>query len=111
MPMTKAPNKSKIDAFIALPDAEKNRIVKEIEAETPQERLARSRPLNARERALWRKFKSKMGRPRIGGGAQTISLTVERQLLKKADVYARQHGISRAKLVARGLQAVMGSAA
>jgi hypothetical protein len=32
-------------------------------------------------------------------------------LLKKADAYAKRHGISRAKLVAQGLQAVIGSAA
>lgn len=103
--------KSVIDEFIALPDSEKERIYQEIEAETPEEMLARSRPLNARERAQWRRFKSKIGRPKIGKGAKTISLTVEKGLLKQADAYAKRHGISRAKLVAQGLQAVIGSAA
>lgn len=108
--MKKAP-KSDIEEFIALPDAEKERIVREIESETPRQRLARSRPLNSRERAQWRRFKAKMGRPKVGKGAKTISLTVERGLLKKADAYAKRLGISRAGLVAQALQTILGSAA
>jgi hypothetical protein len=103
--------KSVIDRFIAMPDAEKDRIYDRIDAESALHRLARSRPLMARERKQWRRFKAKMGRPRIGKGTKTISLTVERDLLRKADAYARQHGISRARLVAQGLLAVMGTAA
>jgi hypothetical protein len=105
------PHKSDIDEFIALPDAEKERIVAEIEAETPERRLARSRPLNATERKQWQRFKAKMGRPRVGKGAKTISLTVERELLRQADTYARRHGISRAALFAKGLRALMSAAA
>jgi len=52
-----------------------------------------------------------MGRPKVGKGAKTISLTVEQDLLKRADSYAKLHGISRAKLVAQGLRAILGSAA
>jgi hypothetical protein len=103
--------KSVIDEFIALPDSEKERIYQEIEAESPEERIARSRPLNARERRQWQRFKNKIGRPKVGNGAKTISLTVEKGLLKKADAYAKRHGMSRAKLVAAGLNAVLGSAA
>jgi hypothetical protein len=103
--------KSDIEEFMALPDAEKERIVKRIEAETAEESIARSRPLNAREKRQWRRFKAKMGRPKVGKGAKTISLTVEKNLLKQADEYAKRHEISRAKLVAQGIQAVIGSAA
>jgi len=103
--------KSAIDDFIALPHSEKELIVREIEAQTPSERLARSRPLNAQERRQWRRFKNKLGRPRVGKGAKTISLTVEKELLTEADAYAKRHGISRAKLIAQGLRAVLGSAA
>ena len=103
--------RSDIDEFISLPDAEKERIVAEIEAESPEQRLARSRPLNARERARWQRFKAKAGRPRVGQGAKTISLTVERDLLKRADAYAKRHGMSRSRLVAEGLRAILGSAA
>jgi hypothetical protein len=105
------PKKSDIEKFIALPDSEKERIVRQIEAETPRDRLSRSRPLNAAERRQWKRFKGKMGRPKVGKGAKTISLTAEKDLLDQADAYAKEHGISRAKLVAQGLQTVIGSAA
>src|SRR5437763_2853734 len=103
--------KSDIEEFIALPDAEKKRMIREIESETVEQSIARSRPLNARERKQWRRFKAKMGRPQVGKGAKTISLTVERELLKRADAYAKRHGMSRARLVAEGLRAVIGRAA
>jgi hypothetical protein len=106
---------SVIDAFIALPDEEKERIYQEIDAESPEESLARSRPLNASERRQWQRFKARakanMGRPKVGQGAKTISLTVEKTLLKEADAYARKHGMSRAQLVAQGLRAILGKAA
>ncbi len=109
--MKKLKKKSAIEDFIALPDSEKERIYNELEAESPEDRLANSRPLNARERRQWQRFKAKMGRPKVGKGAKTISLTVEKSLLKQADAYAKRHGISRAKLVAQGLHAIIGSAA
>jgi hypothetical protein len=107
----KKPRKSKIDAFIALSDTAKNRVVKKLEAETPAERLSRSRPLSAAERKQYRRFKAKIGRPPVGKGARTISLTVERELLEQADAYAKRHGLTRAKLVAQGLKTILGSAA
>ena len=72
--MTKRKKMSDIEEFIVLPDSEKERIFQELEAETPEETLARSRPLNARERRQWRKFKAKakMGRPKIGKGAKIV---------------------------------------
>ena len=103
--------KSSIEEFIALPDSQKERIYRELDSESAEESLARSRPLSARERAQWRRFMKKMGRPKIGQGAKTISLTVEKALLRRADAYAKQHGMSRARLVAQGLQAILNSAA
>jgi hypothetical protein len=102
---------SNVEAFIALPDEEKERIYQELDAEAVEDRIDRSRPLNAREQRQWKRFKAKMGRPKIGKGAKTISLTVERELLKEADAYAKQHRISRAELVAKGLRSILGSAA
>jgi hypothetical protein len=92
--------KSAIDQFIALPDAEKERIARQFDSETVEQSIARLRPLNAAERRQWGRFKAKAGRPKIGRGAKTISLTVERGLLQRADAYAKLHGISRARLFA-----------
>jgi hypothetical protein len=103
--------KSDIEEFVAMSAAEKQHVFTKLDAETPEQSLARSRPLNASERRQWRRFKAKMGRPKIGKGAKTISLTMEKDLLKQADAYAKRHKISRAQLVAKGLKAILGSAA
>jgi hypothetical protein len=85
--------------FEKLPEAEKEAYIAEIDAETPEQRLARSRPLNARERAQWRATKNKMGRPKFGkNGTKIVSVTVEKGLLKQADAYARQKGLKRSEL-------------
>jgi hypothetical protein len=96
--------------FVALSNAEKERIFQDIEKQDPSERLAQSRPLNARERARWQPFKKKMGRPRVGKGAKLISVTVEKGLLERADAYAKEHGLKRAQMIAQGLLRVIGEA-
>ena len=52
----------------------------------------------------------KRGRPRKGAGAKVISVSVERGLLERSDALAKQLGIARAALIARGLRAVLGAA-
>ena len=100
-----------IRQFEDLPKSEKDRIAREIEAETPQQRLARSRPLNASERAQWRRFKKKPGRPKMGAGSINVSVSLEKTLLRQADRFARRHGMSRSELVTQGVKAMIGSAA
>jgi hypothetical protein len=108
MKQTVMKKKSPIDEFIALPDSEKERIVNEIEAETPQERLAKSRPLNARERAVWVAFQRKAARPKPGkNGVERISIRVEHSLLIEADRYAKKHKLNRSELFRRGLQRLL----
>ena len=111
MAKQKAP--SVIDKFIALPDSEKRRIIAEIDAETPEHRLARSKPLNAEDRRRHQAFRRKAGRPRIGAGSGTVNVTIsiERALLKEADVVAKKQGMSRSELIARSVRAVIDSAA
>ncbi|MDB5299826.1 MAG: hypothetical protein JWO87_1489 [Phycisphaerales bacterium] len=96
--------------FVALSNAEKERIFQDIEKQDSSERLAQSRPFNARERARWQRFKKKMGRPRVGKGAKLISVTVEKGLLERADAYAKEHGLKRAQMIAQGLLRVIGEA-
>jgi hypothetical protein len=96
--------KSPIEEFIALPDEEKERIWESFNREIP---LSETRPLNAAERKLWAKAKKKMGRPVVGAGSKVISLSVERDLLGRADALAKQNGVTRAAVVAAGLRAVL----
>ena len=94
---------SAIDAFLALPDEEKERQLKEFDKEFIYET---ARPLTAQQRKLWERAKRR-GRPKVGHGAKVISLSVERDLLKRADSFAKNHGMSRAKLFACGLRAIL----
>ena len=61
--------------------------------------------LKAKERL--RRAKRTRGRPRVGAGSKPICVTVERTLLTKIDRIAKRRGTTRAKLIARGLEAVL----
>ncbi len=59
------------------------------------------------DKARWQRAKRKRGRPKEGKGAKVISVSVEKGLLARADRVAKRMGISRARLIARGLRAVL----
>jgi len=58
-------------------------------------------------RAKWQKAKRKPGRPKRGKGAKVISVSVEKGLLARCDELARIKGLTRARLIARALRAVL----
>jgi len=64
------------------------------------------KPLTAADRALHRKAR---GRPIVGKGAKIVPVSIERDLLAKADAFAQQHKLKRSEMVARGLKLVMTS--
>jgi hypothetical protein len=84
---------------------------KQLEAETARfenELVAeRAQPMDTEGKKLWRKFKRKVGRPKVGKGAVRISVSVERGLLDQADRAAKRLKISRAALIACGLEAAI----
>ncbi len=65
------------------------------------------RPLTRESRARFERARRKRGRPRQGQGAQAISVTVERRLLSETDALARDLGLTRAGVIARGLRAML----
>jgi len=108
--MSKA-KKSIIEEFIALPDSAKDEIYNQIDAETPAEQLKRSRPLNARERAIWKKFQQKAGTAKTGSNAvRKVSISMNESLLKQADRYAKEHKLNRSELFAQGIQRLLQTA-
>ena len=58
-------------------------------------------------KARLRRAKRKRGRPRIGAGSKAISVTVELTLLKRIDRIVKLRKTTRARLIARGLRAVL----
>ena len=64
-------------------------------------------PPTPEAKARLRRAKRKPGRPRIGAGSKAISVTVEKTLLRQVDRIAKRCGTTRAKLIARGLKAIL----
>ncbi len=82
-------------------------------AEFDQEGVADTfRPMTPAEQATWEEATQKRprSRPRAGKGVKVISLGIEADLLRRADALAKRRRISRAKLVAEGLEAVLAQA-
>src|SRR5436190_1790563 len=63
--------------------------------------------LTAKERVRDRKARRKRGRPRVGNGARRVLITLEASLLRRSDVYADKHGLTRSALIARGLETLL----
>lgn len=61
-------------------------------------------------KAQWARAQRKRGRPRKGRGVKVISVSVEKELLARADCLARKLGITRAELISRGLHAALAAA-
>jgi hypothetical protein len=65
------------------------------------------RPPRRESRARFERTRRKRGRPRQGEGAQPVSVTVERRLLAQTDALAKDLGLTRAGVIARGLRAML----
>jgi hypothetical protein len=66
-----------------------------------------SSALTKADRDRWQRARRRPGRPRRGRGVRVISVSVERELLATSDKLARSLRISRARLIERGLKAVL----
>jgi hypothetical protein len=64
-------------------------------------------PPTPEARTRLRRARRKPGRPRVGAGSKAISVTVEKTLLKKIDRIVRLRKTTRARLISRGLRAVL----
>lgn len=64
-------------------------------------------PLTPEMKERWERAKRKPGRPRVGRGVKVISVSVEKDLLKRSDALARKLKVRRSTLIAAGLRAVL----
>jgi hypothetical protein len=58
-------------------------------------------------RERWQRARRKPGCPRHGRGVQVISVSIEKSLLAVSDALAKSFGTTRARLIERGLNAVL----
>lgn len=66
----------------------------------------RGNPLTSRQRLLHAEARRVGGR-RKHHDAQTVSVSIEKSLLKQADQYAKEHEMSRSDLFTRGLRKLL----
>jgi hypothetical protein len=69
------------------------------------------RAMTRTERARWNKVHKKMGRPTIGKGSKRVMISMEKGLLKTADDFAKERGLTRAGLIAQSIRAYIAGAA
>jgi hypothetical protein len=62
-------------------------------------------PLTPTQRRLHQRVHR--GRPRKGKGAQIVSLSIEKELLRRAERLAKAQGLSRSELFSRGIRALL----
>jgi hypothetical protein len=101
--MKKRPNSSS-EAFSRMTTAELKAATAEFDREMVRDSFL---SLSPKARANWRMARKRPGRPRQGEGAKMISVTVEKSLLAQSDALAKNLGVTRAGLIARGLKAVL----
>jgi hypothetical protein len=95
--------------FDALPDAEKERIFRELDDLTPAQLKEQFRPMTRKDRqALYQPPKGKSGRPKFGkAGTQIISISVEKSLLREVDAYAKTKGVKRSELFVNSVRSLI----
>lgn len=98
--MAKTSKLSGYEQFMALSDADKEEVFRSLDRPARPDEL---RPLDAADRRLHRRAR-KRGRPARGEGAETVSVTIERGLLRRADAWAQRCGLTRARLIAIALE-------
>ena len=96
---------SSAEEFEQMTDAQKAAFAKQYDREIP---LSQTRPLTAEERRLFKRIMSRgRGRPRIGKGAARINITIEKALLGRVNAFSKKQKISRARMIAQGLELYM----
>lgn len=107
----KSPSFETAAEFEALSDAQKEQVYREIDREHPDDRLSRSTPMTSRDRVRHRKFLQKGQNPKGGkDNIKIISLGVEKELLKRADGYAKKKGLRRSQFINEAIRQVLGIA-
>ncbi len=91
--------------FERLTDAQKAAFAKQFDRNIP---LSETRPLTPAERRLFKRIINRgRGRPRIGKGAARINITIEKGLLGRVNSFAKKQKVSRARMIAQGLEMIL----
>lgn len=95
------------EKFDAMTPAERQKIIDEIERIPPEEFRAMSKPPTRAEQRNLDRIAKRLGRPKIGKGTRNISITVEIDLLKRAEAYSRRKHMKRSEVFSLGLMRLL----
>ena len=95
------------EKFDAMSPAERQKIIDEIERIPPEKLWAMSKPPTRAEQRKLDRIAKKLGRPKIGKGTRNISITVEIDLLKRAEAYSRRKHMKRSEVFSLGLMRLL----
>ena|SRR5579884_4199416 len=101
------PKRNKVEDFLALSNEQKERIAAEFDREFVADD---AKPLITGQRRLWEKAKKRPARRRTDDNEEKIVIRLDRQLLKRADTYARRQNKTREELIAEALESRLGRA-
>ena len=96
--------KSAYEEFMKLTPSQRAKATAEFDQEFIVDTFKSLRP---QDRKHWERLKRGPGRPKVGKGADVVSVSIERTLLEQSDSLAKKLRVSRAGLIARGLKAML----
>jgi hypothetical protein len=93
----------------AMTPAQRQKLIDDLDHSTPERRRAESTPLSAEDQTRLTRAGRQLGRgrPKLGKGTRIVSVSVEVDLLERADAYARKAGLKRAELFTQGLKCIV----
>jgi hypothetical protein len=95
--------------FDALPAAERERIFQELDNLSEAD-FKKWKPLSTRERkSHFQPPKNKGGRPKLGKGTRIISVSVEKDLLKHINAFAKARNMKRSELIVQSVREKIGA--
>ncbi|HET6246963.1 MAG TPA: ribbon-helix-helix protein, CopG family [Tepidisphaeraceae bacterium] len=95
--------------FDALSNEEKERIYRQIDNAAPGKLWKDSQAMTAADRKRFAPIRKKMKMGRGKAGARVVSISVEGELLKRIDAFAKREGVNRTELFVEAVKLRIGA--
>src|SRR5688500_11223708 len=102
MKKTTKRNSSYFERFMAMTPAQRDAEVAQFDRE-----FVPTKPMSPAGKRLHKRAQRKPGRPRVGQGAKRLTITMERELVARADAFAKRKHLSRSELFAQGVRTLL----
>lgn len=93
---------SYFERFMAMTPAQRDAEVAQYDRE-----FVPTKPMSSTGKQLHKRARRKPGRPRVGQGAKRLTITMERELIARADALAKRKRWTRSQLFAQGVRTLL----